>query len=203
MPRTSEQLAQVRNQTRNKIIEAAIKLFSQKGFHGTSMSEIAKHAGVAKGLSYNYFKSKLDLLNAIFEMMMERGLQIIKDIKKIEDPYEQIVILINKSFSYALAYEEFWRLYMRMAFQPEVLPTTENITEKFSDFILKQIEKIFRKIGFKNPAAEAQIFSASLDGLLLYYLVNPKNFPLNKVKNLLLQRYSKNGISAYIASLDN
>ena len=46
-----------------RIIKAAVKLFAEKGFDGTRVSEIAKAAGVNQALIYYYFKGKEDLLN--------------------------------------------------------------------------------------------------------------------------------------------
>ncbi len=47
------------------IIEAAIRVFSQKGYHHTKMEEIAIEAGIGKGTIYEYFGSKLQLLQEI------------------------------------------------------------------------------------------------------------------------------------------
>ncbi|MEN6392180.1 MAG: helix-turn-helix domain-containing protein, partial [Syntrophomonas sp.] len=57
---------------RELIIEAAIKVFSQKGYHNTRMEEIAQAAGIGKGTIYEYFESKLQL----FQSMMEDSLQV-------------------------------------------------------------------------------------------------------------------------------
>ncbi len=43
------------------LLNTAYQLFTKKGFHKTSISDIAKEAGVAKGTFYLYFKDKLDL----------------------------------------------------------------------------------------------------------------------------------------------
>ncbi|WP_165921040.1 TetR/AcrR family transcriptional regulator [Paenibacillus albiflavus] len=51
---------------RLQIIEAAVKCFAHKGFHATSIQEIADTAGIAKGSLYFYFKSKEDLLLSTF-----------------------------------------------------------------------------------------------------------------------------------------
>jgi AcrR family transcriptional regulator len=51
---------------RTHIIETAIKLFAEKGFHSTSIQEIADAVGIAKGSMYLYFKSKDDLLLSIY-----------------------------------------------------------------------------------------------------------------------------------------
>jgi len=48
-----------------KILQAAIKLFSQKGFRGATSKEIALEAGVAEGTIFKYFKTKKDILNSI------------------------------------------------------------------------------------------------------------------------------------------
>lgn len=57
-----EQLIQAR---RNQILDAAAKVFAEKGFHHTTTKEIAKAAGVSEGTIYNYFDSKADLLIGI------------------------------------------------------------------------------------------------------------------------------------------
>jgi len=49
-----------------KILDASLKLFVERGFHGTSTSEIAKAAGVATGTLFHYFKTKEELINRLF-----------------------------------------------------------------------------------------------------------------------------------------
>ena len=51
---------------RTAIIEAALKLFTERGFHGTSTAEISKEAGVATGTLFNYFPTKEDLINSLY-----------------------------------------------------------------------------------------------------------------------------------------
>lgn len=54
--------------TRNGILQAAIKLFSERGFDGTSVKDITNAAGVPKSLFYHYFKSMDELLANITNM---------------------------------------------------------------------------------------------------------------------------------------
>jgi AcrR family transcriptional regulator len=51
---------------RTAILDATLGLISQNGFHGTSMSMIAKEAGVSAGIIYHYFESKDDLIDELF-----------------------------------------------------------------------------------------------------------------------------------------
>lgn len=53
--------------TLNKIQQAALDEFSEKGFLGASLRQIVKHAGVTTGAFYGYFSSKEDLFAAIVE----------------------------------------------------------------------------------------------------------------------------------------
>ncbi|WP_018754591.1 TetR/AcrR family transcriptional regulator [Paenibacillus terrigena] len=71
------------NSKRVLILEAAMKCFAQKGFHATSIQEIADVLGIAKGSLYFYFKSKEDVLISAFEhyydLMTREMLSVAKD----------------------------------------------------------------------------------------------------------------------------
>ena len=74
-PRSKKQLEDVRRRSRENIKLAALKLFAHNGYHNTSVQEIAKKAGVSKGLAYNYFKGKEKILEAvIFETFHEMAM---------------------------------------------------------------------------------------------------------------------------------
>jgi AcrR family transcriptional regulator len=51
--------------TRQEILQAALKLFTSQGYHGTSMRQIKEQAGVALGSIYNHFKSKEEIFEAV------------------------------------------------------------------------------------------------------------------------------------------
>jgi AcrR family transcriptional regulator len=57
--------------TKEKIRQAAIVLFAEKGYHGTATSEIARLAGVAEGTVFKYFPKKKDLLKQVAIEMVE------------------------------------------------------------------------------------------------------------------------------------
>jgi AcrR family transcriptional regulator len=58
---------QPRRDRREDILQASLHLFAEKGFHGTSMRDIARAADITEGLIYHYFASKRDLFRAIIE----------------------------------------------------------------------------------------------------------------------------------------
>jgi len=73
------------------ILEAAIEVFAEKGFHHARISDIARRAGVADGTIYLYFRNKDDVLLTIFEEKMGvliAGLQ--HALVGVDDPLERI-----------------------------------------------------------------------------------------------------------------
>jgi AcrR family transcriptional regulator len=63
---------------RNQILDAATKVFAEKGFHPTTIKDIAKEAGIADGTIYNYFDNKTALMIGIFDRLNESD-------KRVED----------------------------------------------------------------------------------------------------------------------
>lgn len=64
---------------RDKLLEAAIRLFAADGFWKTSTASIAKAAGVANGTLFNCFSSKDELINAVYSELKNRLLQAVTD----------------------------------------------------------------------------------------------------------------------------
>ena len=194
MPRTKEQNEEIRNKTRRLILDSSLKLFANKGFHGTSISDIAGAAGISKGLAYNYFESKEEILNAIFEEALNTGNILQEQLNNLADPYEKIAFIIQAMFNYIKHEEEFWRLYFAISLQPEIFATSQNVNIKLEQIYLKIIEKLFKEVRIKDPMSEARLFFAGLDGLGLQYFFYRDKFPFEKMKKYYMKRYSKVGI---------
>src|ERR687896_851678 len=64
---SKEAAQQPRRDRREEILQASLHLFAERGFHGTSMRDIARAADITEGLIYHYFASKRDLFRAIIE----------------------------------------------------------------------------------------------------------------------------------------
>jgi len=56
---------------RNQILDAATKVFAQKGFHRATIKDVAKEAGIADGTIYNYFENKTGLILGLLERLNE------------------------------------------------------------------------------------------------------------------------------------
>lgn len=69
-PRTPRQPRGI--QTKQCIVQAALRLYANKGIHGTNSKEIAEKAGVSIGSFYSYFKNKKTLLMEILEAFLDK-----------------------------------------------------------------------------------------------------------------------------------
>jgi len=79
---------------RQRILEAAIEVFSENGFFNSRVSEIAARAGVADGTIYLYFKSKDQILREALDGAFNRFFEEVKaEITRLEDPREQLRVI--------------------------------------------------------------------------------------------------------------
>ncbi len=83
--------AQTRQDKRDRIIDAAVQVFADKGYRSARISDIARGAGVADGTIYLYFRNKEDLLLTIFEEKMEKLLDDLGDaLSGLQDPLDRM-----------------------------------------------------------------------------------------------------------------
>src|SRR6266702_7715730 len=89
----------IRDTRRKEIITAARDLFSRKGFHGTTMPDIAHAAGISTGLIYYIFPSKEDILLACCEDTANSHLNIFERTQNIEDPLERFDAIVYELYT--------------------------------------------------------------------------------------------------------
>src|SRR4051812_49761988 len=70
---------------RRLILDSAIHVFADQGFHHCRVSDVADAAGVAYGLVYHYFDSKEEILNTLFTERWQLMLDAIVEIDKRDD----------------------------------------------------------------------------------------------------------------------
>lgn len=194
MPRTKEQFEEIRKKTRENILNASLKLFAEKGFHGTSINDIAKAAKISKGLAYNYFDSKQKIIEAIFNQLFMEGDKIVEVMNNVNDPFEKLKMIVEFTFDYLEENEERWKLYASFIFQPGILEEGRKMAAEFNQKYLLIMEEIFRDLGFNNPQMEVKLFGGLLDGVSFDYFFDKTMFPLNDIKEYILRRYSREGI---------
>jgi AcrR family transcriptional regulator len=95
------QLTEKAEDTRTRILNAALALFRRKGFEQTTMREIAEEAGVSLGNAYYYFESKEALVMAFYERAhMELPSHVTAAVAPATGLEEQLSAIINAKFAY-------------------------------------------------------------------------------------------------------
>lgn len=77
MPMTPKVSQQYKKDVRERILDAAGRLFSSKGYYDTSMDEIVAESKLSKGAIYGYFKSKEDLFVALQDKQLEESISVL------------------------------------------------------------------------------------------------------------------------------
>ncbi|MFC2086917.1 TetR/AcrR family transcriptional regulator [Bacteroidota bacterium] len=190
MPRTEEQYELIRENKKQLIMDTALELFANEGYFTTSIGKIAERAGIAKGLIYNYFDSKEELIK---EIMLTGIDQLFESLDPNKDGIltdEEFVYFINTSFRIIDEKRDFYRLYFSVMFHPHVFTL---LYEKLMDFmpVLNAIlVPFFKRKGIEDPEGEVLFFGAILDGLGMNHISNPDSFPLDKLKKRIFKLYN-------------
>ena len=77
--------------TKEKILEEALKLFAQSGYMGTSMNEIALRLGVTKAALYKHYSSKQEILDSIVERMNQMDAKRAKEYEMPDGDMEDVI----------------------------------------------------------------------------------------------------------------
>ncbi|WP_343042359.1 TetR/AcrR family transcriptional regulator [Ornithinibacillus caprae] len=95
-------------------MEVGLDLFAEKGYHTTSIQEIAKAAGISKGAFYLYFQSKEDFITSAFQYFHEQITKQLEQIKRTNDePSKSLADQITAITEYIHAHKGFITMHLR------------------------------------------------------------------------------------------
>lgn len=121
---------------KENIVHAAIQMFREKGIDKTTVSDIVKNAGIEQGTFYLYFSSKLALMPAIAEVMVEKTMDIVKDTVQEDAPFqEKLEQLVGAIFLVAREYNEIQALIYAGLASTEHLKEWETVYAPFYQWI--------------------------------------------------------------------
>jgi AcrR family transcriptional regulator len=173
---------------RSEILNKALDLFSEKGFHNVSMQDIAARSEYAVGTLYNFFQSKEQLFGDLQNECAEKILNVLGSILDTDEPEEQKIRKFIISHS-ELAEEnmKFIKLYVSTygTLTPTQTPSCGKgdevkkiLANKFTNVINSGIaKKIFKPV-------DSEIYVLSLfSSLQAYVFESSKNYDKVKVRN--------------------
>lgn len=191
MPRTSEQNEQAREEARDRLLGAALRLFATHGYEQTSIKQIAQEAQMAQGLLYHYFDNKEHLLQSVFARCMTEVNVSFASGEEVGAPTEKLERLLRKSFALVREQQDFWRLTYSLRFQSSVLAGLKPVMDGWIAAIRATLETHLRDTGTPNPATQAILLFAAVDGISQHYVIDPDNYPLDAVADALVAHFCR------------
>ncbi len=179
MPKVSEAYLEARRQ---QVLDAAFACFGRKGFHATTMQDIAREAGVSYGVVYHYFRSKEDVIEASwltsqearaarYQMAQQKG-TVPEALAELLDIYMRRLEQPESSPEMRLRIQLFGEALLNPRIGENLRRVWDGVMEILEDIIGRGQER-----GEINPnldtRAVARLYTAIHDGVMLQKTVDP------------------------------
>jgi len=149
---------------RNTILNAAMELFAQKGYAGSSIREICQAAGVTKPVLYYHFRGKEHLYQ---ELMLDIFNQTRKNLLRLSEHRgslrDGLVLYVSSEFNNCTRDPNSVRLLFRMMFAPEGEYPRYNFVEEFK----RERDAVAQLIKSKSERADGELMATALMGMML------------------------------------
>ena len=169
-----------KEQRKERIKEAALKLFAEKGYASASMRDIARKGNIALGLAYNYYESKEALLLSI----VNEG---VSDMKKVLRPIESkaaFIAMVEDFFRLMKDKRAYWRCFIQIMLQG-------GLSKKAFQRVSDVFGKFFRLMadGFREYSdIPEDMASPLLHGIIFEHIMASDDARLEENKKMILGR---------------
>lgn len=178
-------------------MESALELFASEGYGHVSIASLAAHAGISKGLMYNYFKSKEDLLQEVINFVVSEILEYIDPNHDGVLTEEEFKLFIRKTFQLMRENSDFYTKFFSLVLQPNVsdfFMKSPMITQMGSYF--EMFQDYFREHGFEDPELEVLNLSIIIEGLgvmMIYYsrMIEIPGHLFDKLEQRIINTYTR------------
>jgi TetR/AcrR family transcriptional regulator, fatty acid metabolism regulator protein len=160
---------------RRQLLDAAVRVFARKGFHASRVGDIAEEAGVAHGLLYHYFRSKDQVLEAVFHDNWSILLARIANVEETDEPaadqLRHIAAIVLRTW---LHLPDVVRVVIReFGRSPELAERIGELAQPI-DSIARVIERGIERGEFKkvDPRVAATVVYGSIDELLTAWVLD-------------------------------
>jgi TetR/AcrR family fatty acid metabolism transcriptional regulator len=176
--------------------QAALKVFSSKGYHKTTMSEVAMEAGFGKGTLYWYWNSKEELYFALVEESHKEFMALVKEAaEKHGNALEKLLWLGNEVTELHYRHRDYTKLSWKMraeeaeAFSPEYVErlhrNSGEIKEKLEEIISQGTEEGL--LPPMDPYYLACMLLGLMEGMEIQWLEDPGSFDLRNAMQMVMQ----------------
>lgn len=164
-PLNEEQQLQIRDERREQIMSAALKVFARRGIIGTKMSMIAAEAQISHGLLYHYFTSKEELFTTLVEKAMLASDEAMQSVYKLPgSPIDKIRALTKDMLDEGGT--DYFLLIHQARTSDGVPEKVMELMERYSmDNYVKQLKALFRE-----GQQAGELVDGDLDEMISSYL---------------------------------
>ena len=166
------------NEKKQKILNAALKLFVERGFHGTSTAEIAKTAEVATGTLFHYFNTKEDLINNLYLFIKENMLSEVScDFDNKKTLKENLKVLWLKFMNFGINEHYKFQFILTFHTSPYITKLTIEQLETRTEELLRVYKKGLEKKDIKNVSFEMAMdyFWGNIASTISHFEKYPQN----------------------------
>ena len=190
-PRNEEQNAQIKDERREQIMAAALRVFAAKGFAATKIGDIAARAGMSHGRVYHYFKSKDEVFSELLKRAMQTSGQSLLDVEALPiTPLEKVRQVARYILGGITGYEDS-AYYFMIVLHAAVMEGPEEGRDMANGAVAMQAMVRILKEGQRlgevrpgDPLGMAYTFFAAIQGLAFYKLAM-RNFVMPDPENLV------------------
>jgi AcrR family transcriptional regulator len=188
---------------RERLLESAKRLFSQKGYYATSVEDIVASAGLSKGAFYFYFKSKEELFKSLVEEMHLNIVKRLENFLERELPLEDALIEHAKVFLEDI----YQNRHIAQIFLFQLVGTNEEFRELYytkiahlRELLTKMVDRAIQRgeITYKNAENIVNLYAGFLRMLVLEYVFREREPDLERVKSL-----AQEGVKVLFRGLKN
>jgi len=176
---------------KKEIVEIAMRLFAQNGYHKTTTAAISKEANISTGLLFYHFSNKKILLDAIIDFILMK-LNHILEHPKCLSPKTELECIIDRFYDSLRNNIPFWGLYMTLLYQPDTKDQIQDKVIENSRKFRRKVYELLKEMGSENPGDDSFEFEIMRVGIFTSYLSNKDEKLLNKSCNLLKIKYITN-----------
>jgi AcrR family transcriptional regulator len=170
--------------TRDRILATAARLFSERGYEHTPISQVAREAGVSKALVLWHFESKENLFRAALGRTLEPYFIDVEELEGL-DEVAQIERLVDLFYEFVRdnVYSVRFLLTFMIGGERNPADISERVRDLYRVFrsLLADVIETGRQRGTLradvNPALDAGLILASLDGVLIEHFMNHERDP--------------------------
>ena len=158
---------------REALLSAALRLFTQNGFHNTPTSKISREAGVATGTLFNYFKNKEDLINQLYlDQKLRINQWLMNGIEEHKTIRNKIKHIWFSASEYILDHPVNYKFMQQFSNSTYLDQMTQNEVDKMHEFLFKLFEEGIKQKIIKNiPLIELLYYSEGILTHTIKYLL--------------------------------